>query len=170
MSWGKGDPHKDPINLVFLDEAGRLREHTRLDNLVDDDNRDEFNDILKRRRPDVIVVGGFSMATSKLSQRIKELVNPRADPDNAWAEPPREDHANTPIIYIFDEVARLYQHSPRADEEFSSFAPVAKYCIGLARYTQNPLNEYAALGSDIVAVNFDEDIESQVSHQSTKQL
>ena len=53
-------------------------------------------------------------------------------------------------------VARLYQHSPRADDEFSSFAPVAKYCIGLARYMQSPLNEYAALGPDIVAINFDE--------------
>lgn len=162
LSWGKGDPHKDPIVIVFLDEAGRLREHTRIDNLVDDDNRDEFNDILKRRRPDVIVVGGFSMATAKLSQRVKELVNPRPDPEETWGEA-RQEEPSTPIIYVYDEVARLFQHSPRADEEFSSFSPVAKYCIGLARYAQNPLNEYVALGSDIIAINFDEDIEQQVS-------
>lgn len=26
VSWGKGDPHKDAITLVFVDEAGRMRE------------------------------------------------------------------------------------------------------------------------------------------------
>ena len=158
MSWGQGDPHKDPIFMVFLDEAGRLREHTRIDNLADPENRDEFEDLLRRRRPDVIVIGGFSVATAKLSQRVKELVRPPppAGAETGWAEPRQEDYANTPIIYVHDEVARLYQHSPRADEEFSSLAPVAKYCIGLARYTQSPLNEYASLGPDIVAVNLEQ--------------
>ncbi|KAJ3557008.1 hypothetical protein NM688_g1705 [Phlebia brevispora] len=163
ISWGKGDPHKDAICMVFLDEAGRLREHTRIDNLVDEENRDEFHDMIHRRRPDVIVVGGFSMATAKLSQRIKELVNPPQEPEETWNEPPKQDEKpKTPITYCYDEVARLFQHSNRAEEEFSSFSPVAKYCIGLARYIQNPLNEYASLGSDIIALNFDEDIESQI--------
>ena len=152
--------------MVFLDEAGRLREHTRLDNLGDLDNKDEFEDLLRRRRPDVIVIGGFSIATAKLSQRVKEIVRPPPPPsaETGWAEPKLEDYNSTPIIYVHDEVARLYQHSPRADEEFSSFAPVAKYCIGLARYTQSPLNEYASLGPDIIAVNFEEPNQQDVRH------
>ena len=154
LSWGKGDPQKDAITIIYLDEGGRLREHTRVDNLVDDDNRRELRDLVKRRRPDVIVVGGFSMATAKLSHRIKELVNPK--PEYGQEEPAMESF-NIDVIYVHDEVARIYQHSRRADEEFSAFSPLAKYCIGLARYVQSPLNEYAALGSDITAITFNED-------------
>jgi hypothetical protein len=44
VSWGKGDPQKDPITLVFLDEAGRLREYTRTDNLNPSDAQ-EFSRI-----------------------------------------------------------------------------------------------------------------------------
>jgi transcription elongation factor SPT6 len=49
ISLGKGDPHKDPITLIFVDEAGRMREHTEIDNLYDADSIDEFRvkDLLK---------------------------------------------------------------------------------------------------------------------------
>ena len=170
MSWGKGDPHKDSITVVFLDEAGRLREHTKLDNLFGSDNQDEFMDILKRRRPDVIGIGGFSIATTKLSRRVKELLgtvnnsNPN-EGSGGWGEPnrPADESLNIPVIYVHDEVARLYQHSQRADEEYSALSPLSKYCVGLARYVQSPLNEYAALGSDITAITFEEEFQQLVS-------
>ncbi|OBZ75792.1 Transcription elongation factor SPT6 [Grifola frondosa] len=172
MSWGKGDPHKDSIMIVFLDEAGRLREHTRLDNLVDKEAQDEFVDILRRRRPDVIVVGGFTIATAKLSQRIKEvLAHPSGLGDDGaggggWEEQTRsEESINIPVVYVFDEVARIYQHSHRAAEEFSALSPLAKYCVGLARYTQSPLNEYAALGADITTISFDEDHQQLIQNE-----
>ncbi|KAH9935008.1 transcription elongation factor Spt6 [Fomitopsis serialis] len=154
MSWGKGEPHKDLIHLVFMDEAGRLREHTRLDNLVDQEARDEFVDILKRRRPHVIVLGGFSIATAKLAQRVKEIVT---KPNGETGDIGQDESLNIEVIYVLDEVARMYQNSRRAQEEFSALAPLARYCVGLARYTQSPLNEYAALGADIKAIMFDED-------------
>ncbi|KAI0798004.1 transcription elongation factor Spt6 [Abortiporus biennis] len=169
LSWGKGDPHKDPIYLVFLDEAGRLREHARIDNLVDAESRDEFIDLVKRRRPDVIVIGGFTMATTKLAQRVKGLLKPPAfDPNDpsTWEGPqPAVERFDIPVIYVFDEVARIYQHSKRADEEFSALSPVAKYCVGLARYTQSPLNEYAALGADILTFNFNHGTHPLVSQE-----
>jgi transcription elongation factor SPT6 len=175
VSWGKGDPQKDAITLVFLDEAGRLREHIKIDNLVDSEYRDEFTDLLKRRRPDVIVVGGFSMATTKLSSRVKEVVNgesPSAEQTNGadgWgaAEPRKEANEqafNIPVMYVRDEVARMYQHSRRAAEEFSALSPVAKYCVGLARYAQSPLNEYAALGQDITAITFEDEDQHLVGY------
>ncbi|KAI0670362.1 transcription elongation factor Spt6 [Trametes maxima] len=158
MSWGKGDPHKDSIAIIFLDEAGRLREHTKLNNLVDMENQDEFLDIIKRRRPDAIAISGFSITTSKLSRRIKELL------DGAKNSGDRSDELpNIPVIYVHDEVARIYQHSQRANEEFSALTPIGKYCIGLARYVQSPLNEYAALGSDITAITFDEEFQQLIS-------
>ncbi|KAI0780912.1 transcription elongation factor Spt6 [Trametes elegans] len=152
MSWGKGDPHKDSIAVVFLDEAGRLREHTRLDNLVNTENQDGFLDMIKRRRPDVIAVGGFSIATTKLARRIKELIDGSKNSGDRSDEVP-----STPVIYVHDDVARIYQHSPRANEEFSALTAIGKYCIGLARYVQSPLNEYAALGSDITAITFEDE-------------
>ena len=166
MSWGKGDPQKDVITLVFLDEAGRLREHLKIDNLVDAETRLEFCDVLRRRRPDVIAIGGLSMATTKLVQQIKELFSkpPVPPPENgvdtaqvATGEAPNAIPLNIPIVYIRDDVARLYQHSKRAAEEFTAFSLTAKYCVGLARYAQNPLIEFAALGADITAITFDED-------------
>lgn len=158
VSWGKGDPHKDAITLVLIDEAGRLREHTKLDNLVDQDLKDEFQDLLSRRKPDVIVIGGFSMATTKLAVRVKEVL--RGDSPDGMSDSPPVNHVpafDIPIVYVSDEVARIYQHSKRAADEFSALSPTAKYCVGMARYTQSPLLEFAALGSDISAISFDED-------------
>lgn len=146
ISWGKGDPQRDAITLVFLDKAGRLRETTKIDNLVDSDLRDEFIDILKRRNPDVIVVGGFHINTNKLTKVIRELLHP----DTASGSSNQQSF-DIPITYVHDEVARMYQHSKRSSE-FSALSPTAKYCVGLARYAQSPLNEYAALGSDITAI------------------
>ena len=155
ISWGKGDPHKDAITLVYVDEAGRMREHTKIDNLHDSDNTDEFIDLLTRRKPDVAVVGGFSIATLKLMHRVKELF--RGSP-NQDGDPLRGEGAfDIPAIYVHDDVARIYQHSKRAADEFSALSPTAKYCVGLARYVQSPLNEFAALGPDITAISFDED-------------
>jgi transcription elongation factor SPT6 len=159
ISWGKGDPHKDPITLVFVDEAGRMREHTKIDNLHDTDNIDEFKDLLKRRKPDVAVVGGFTVATLKLMNRVKELFrgsSAAAPAEHGWGTS-NEQAFEIPAIYVCDDVARIYQHSKRAAEEFSALPPNAKYCVGLARYVQSPLNEFAALGPDIAAISLDED-------------
>ncbi|CAL1704685.1 unnamed protein product [Somion occarium] len=157
MSWGQGNPQKDVITVVYMDDAGRLREHTKLDNLYDAEIKDEFIDLLRRRKPDVIVIGGFSIATASLSKRVKELIQPPAPdpPANGWdSAPPSQESFDIPVIYVYDEVARLYQNSKRAEEEFSALSSIAKYCVGLARYTQSPLNEYAALGADIAAVSY----------------
>ena len=61
MSWDKGDPQKDAITIVFIDEMGRMREHTKIDNLNDNDFREEFKDLLIRRKPAFTVIGSFSV-------------------------------------------------------------------------------------------------------------
>ncbi|TFK42525.1 transcription elongation factor SPT6 [Crucibulum laeve] len=162
ISWGKGDPQKDAITLVFVDEAGRMREHTKIDNLHDPEMLDEFIDLLKRRKPEVIVVGGFSMATLKLTNRVKDVLRGstgQPQGENSWGSAPvsNEQAFDIPVIYVNDDVARIYQHSKRAADEFGTLSPTAKYCVGLARYTQSPLNEFAALGPDITAIPFEED-------------
>jgi transcription elongation factor SPT6 len=158
VSWGKGDPQKDHIMLVFLDEAGRLREHTRIDNLNDLEYQDEFRDFVRRRKPDVIAIGGFSVATTRLSSQIKETLHLTPAEGGTFVNPSElQEFSRITITYVFDEVARKYQHSKRVGDEFAAFSPIIKYCIGLARYLQNPLNEYAALGSNITAITFEEE-------------
>ena len=60
-------------------------------------------------------------------------------------------------------VARMYQHSKRAKEEFSALTLTAKYCVGIARYTQSPVNEFAALGEDLAALTLDDEIQNMAS-------
>lgn len=157
VSWGKGDPQKDHITLVFLDEAGRLREHTRIDNLNDVEYQDEFRDFVRRRKPDVIAIGGFSVATTRLSSQVKETLHQNLAEDGTLANPgDAQEFSRIAITYVSDEVARKYQHSNRVADELASFSPIIKYCIGLSRYVQNPLNEYAALGPDITTIVFEE--------------
>ncbi|KAF9075222.1 transcription elongation factor SPT6 [Rhodocollybia butyracea] len=155
VSWGKGDPQKDAISVVFMDELGRYREWIKIDNLVDTETRDEFIDMIHRRKPDVIVVGGFTMATAKLSKRVKEIVTGRSDAEasGSFTEPTFD----IPVIYVPDGLARLFMNSIRSKNEFTALPANARYCVGLARYVQSPLNEYAAVGSDIAAISFDEE-------------
>ncbi|KIY43359.1 hypothetical protein FISHEDRAFT_53087 [Fistulina hepatica ATCC 64428] len=156
LSWGKGDPQRDAITVVFLDEEGRLREHTNIDNLADPSLRTEFIDLVSRREPDVIVISGFSIATLKLSEKVKKLLHAGTRPESEVSAQDKPAF-DIPVIYGYDDVARIYQHSKRAEEEFSTLTQIARYCVGLARYTQNPLNEFAALGADITAIAFEEE-------------
>jgi transcription elongation factor SPT6 len=151
--------------MVFLDDGGRMREHTKLDNLFDNETQDEFLDLLRRRKPNVIVVGGFTMATTKLAVRLREIVRGKKLTEDGWVDNDAVTYEplDIPVIYIQDDVARVYQHSQRAVQEFGTLPLLARYCVGLARYAQSPLNELAALGPDIVSLTFDEDVQQLVS-------
>lgn len=161
-SWGKGDPKKDEINLVLLDEFGRMREHLQIDNLTDVQNEDIFRDLVRRRKPDCVVVGGYEMNTTKLRRRIREVLNPSLSNDDdgnvnmSFGQEEVDPAFQIPVIYGYDQVAKIYQHSKRAAAEFPELNVVGRFCVGIARYTQSPLNEFAALGSDCTAVLVDE--------------
>lgn len=156
VSCGKGDNQKDPTHLVFLDEAGRMREYSKIDKVEDTEFVEEFTDILKKRKPDVIVVGGFSTVTLTVTKRIKEILR-GGDISVSHGMTVNGQAFDIPVIYVFDDVARIYQHSNRAGAEFNALPTIAKYCVGLARYTQSPLNEFAALGSDITAITLEDE-------------
>ena len=87
VSWGKGDPQKDHITLVFLDEAGRLREYTRIDNLNDLEFQDKFRGFVRCRKPNVIAIGGFSVATTRLTSQIKETLHLTNAEDSTFVNP-----------------------------------------------------------------------------------
>lgn len=166
VSHGVGDPRKSAIAVVFLDEFGRLLEHTSFDSLrapppVEEGDppnpRRDFIALLRRRRPDVVVVNGFSARTVDLRREIEDIV--RAAHDELIADEgldaQQAAHTAVDVISCYDDVARLYQHSPRAAAEFAELSVLGRYCVGLARYAQSPVNEFAALGDDLVAIQLD---------------
>ena len=101
--------------------------------------------------------------TTKPSARTKEVLSGKLAEGYPHAPewcPPKTGNQQVfdiPVIYIWDEVARIYQHSKHAAEEFSVLSPIAKYCVRLACYAQNPLDEYAALSPDITAISFEDE-------------
>jgi len=174
LSQGNGDPRRDSVYAVFLDSDGHFREHLKLDSLesMEESQHEAFTELLKRRRPQVVVVGGFTPSTRRLMNEFRtlagaisrEIVESEMDLDEEEEEKAmpaderqrrRDARAAFESTYVNDEVARIYQNSARATAEFSELSPVAKYCVGLARYAQSPLNEYAALGQDLAALTYD---------------
>ncbi|WFC97997.1 Transcription elongation factor spt6 [Malassezia yamatoensis] len=177
VSDGVSDPRKSEVVAVFLDQEGRFLEHVTFDSLrpptqatqmqraeamergeqVAEDSRDKFVNLIKRRRPDAIIVNGFSARTMELKTIANELsraaLNERIDKEHL--EGRAIEHARMDVISVFDDTARLYQNTERAKFEFPELSILARYCIGLARYAQSPVNEYAALGNDLSAVQFD---------------
>ena len=170
ISHGAGDPRKDHVFVVFVDNQGRFRDHFKLDNLrradfnpngpPQEDCRQRLKDLLKLRRPDVVVIGGFSYRTHALHEDVKSILEEHIqDMDSVLAEEypeqlTRAAQAELEAIYVPDSIARMFQNSKRAAEEFPDLPKLGRYCVGLARYAQSPLNEYAALGSDLTAMPF----------------
>lgn len=180
VSHGGGDPRKDVVQAIYLDERGRFREHTSFDDLrpltprqleereaerertrgkaVFTDHREDFVKLLKNRRPDVIVVSGWSTRTVELKNNLKELADQAHQDictmDNLDSDMEREQ-ALIDVVTCHDDVARIYQHSARAAEEFPELSELGRYCLALARYAQSPVNEFAALGNDLTAIILD---------------
>lgn len=172
ISHGDGDYRKLHIETIFLDAGGRLRQRTEFESIPrppepeSPEGKDfnlphpsrEFVQLLINRRPDVIVVNGFSPRTMLLKQDVVECVKVAVQHiiDNKKIPADQHDLAQIDVIHCHDDVARLYQHSPRAAEEFPSFSTLARYCIALARYVQSPVQEFAALTEeDLLALRYD---------------
>ncbi|KAG9251999.1 transcription elongation factor SPT6 [Emericellopsis atlantica] len=154
---GMGDPGRDPIFWAWVDDDGRVLEHGKFVNLARDEaQRDEFVDLVERRRPDVVACCGWSANSHKMVRDLDALVREKnllgtefEDPDTGeWRSEPLE------VMVVNDEVARLYKDSKRGHAEHPSLNPFTRYCVGLARYMQNPMKEYAALGKDVSSLLF----------------
>lgn len=166
LSNGAGTLGRDPVNWAWVEEDGRVFENGKFLNLtvadpergIEEDGADvsAFVELVIRRRPDVIGISGFSADTRKLYKQIERIVEKK---DLRGADYSNEDDQvvsdRLEVVIVNDEVARLYQTSDRANIEHPGFAPLTKYCVGLAKYLQNPMKEYASLGKNITSISFD---------------
>ncbi|OAA68074.1 transcription elongation factor [Niveomyces insectorum RCEF 264] len=157
LSNGLGDPARDPVYWSWVEEDGRVLEHGRFGNLArDDKERDAFAELVQRRRPDVIGVSGFSADTHKLVKDVESLVHEKGFMGPEYDDPETNEYRSDllEVVVVNDEVARLYKDSERAVADHPSLQSMTRYCVALARYMQNPMKEYAALGKDVQSLMF----------------
>lgn len=157
LSNGSSDPGRDDVCWAWIEEDGRVLEHGKFKNISRDSaTRDTFVELVQRRKPDVIGIGGFSVETNKLIKEIRDLIVDRDLRGADFDDPETEELRSEPleVVVVNDEVARLYKDSPRALAEHPALPSLTRYCVALAKYLQNPMKEYAALGNDVISLSF----------------
>ncbi|OIW23683.1 transcription elongation factor [Coniochaeta ligniaria NRRL 30616] len=156
VSNGMNDVNREGVAWAYVDEDGRVLEHGKFSNLARDaDQRDQFEEIVRRRQPDVIGVSGFSADTHRLIKDVENLVGEKNLSGGVYEDPETGDDRVDllEVVVVNDEVARLYKDNPRAVAEHPTLPPLTRYCVALAKYMQNPLKEYAALGKDVISLS-----------------
>ena len=165
LSNGEATIGKEPFCWAYVDEAGRAQGNGKLLDLTmgdpergteDDEDVQLLVNIVEYFKPDVIGISGWSAETRKLYKQVEELVE-RKDLHGAEYEDENGNNRSDKleVMIVNDEVARLYKSSDRANKENPTFAPLTKYCVGLAKYLQDPMKEYASLKEDIISIIFD---------------
>ncbi|AEO62269.1 uncharacterized protein THITE_2106254 [Thermothielavioides terrestris NRRL 8126] len=155
LSNGMGDPNRDPIYWTWVEEDGRVVEHGKFINLArDESQRELFAELVRRRNPDVVGVSGFSADTHRLIKDIEGIISEKGLMGPEYDDPEANEYRSDllEVVVVNDEVARLYKDSPRAVAEHPTLNSLSRYCIALARYMQNPMKEYAALGRDVTSL------------------
>jgi transcription elongation factor SPT6 len=156
---GRGRMNETYVQWVWVEEDGRMVESGQFEDLrVEKETKDvaKFVELVERRRPDVIALSGYHPDTRRLYRQLCDIVE-KADLRGApyTDEDDKEVSDQLEVVIINDETARAYSASKRAKEEFPTARnPVFPYCVGLARYLQSPMKEYAALGKDLVQIQF----------------
>ncbi len=156
MSNGMGDVHREAIGWTWVEEDGRVLEQGTFVNLARDESaRERFTELVQRRRPDLIGVSGFSADSHRLVKDIEGLISEKGLMGPEYEDPEtNEDRCDLlEVLVVNDEVARLYKDSPRGVAEYPTSSSLTRYCIALARYLQNPMKEYAALGKDVASLS-----------------
>ena len=161
---GNGIPGRDPVYYAYVNDEGRVVENGKFVELAPGDRERElpdgkdvraFVDLVRRREPEVIGIAGMSPETRKIHKYISDIVKDHDLRGPTFDEHDRDSNEHLEVVIVNDEVARIYQTSERAQRDHPGFPQLTHYCVALAKYLQDPLKEYAALGKDIVSISFD---------------
>ncbi|KAI9860448.1 MAG: Transcription elongation factor spt6 [Trichoglossum hirsutum] len=157
VSGGNTESGRDGVCWAWVEEDGRVLENGKFANLKqDEDAKRSFVELVQRRRPDVIGVAGFTVATYHLFKDIRHIISDENLRGTEFEDPETGEERTEPleVVMVNDEVARLYHCSERAVIEHPGLSPLGRYCVALAKYLQNPMKEYAALLKDVVSISF----------------
>jgi transcription elongation factor SPT6 len=148
ISGGMCEFGRDAILAVMVDEDGNVVDNAKLDDPRHEDFKTKLVKLIEDQTPDVVGIAGFTVNSSKLYDIVKKIIE-----DEKLT--PGGDAGDTQLglVWVQDEVARLFQNSKQGIAEFSEQPPLLRYCIALARYVQSPMLEYAALGREISAIH-----------------
>lgn len=164
LSLGGGTSGRDAVNWAYVSDDGRVLENGKFTELAPGnlerglpDGKDvaNFVELVTRREPEVVGVSGWSPETRRLMANIEEIIkthNLRGAPYPDENDRDRSDPLE--VVVVNDEVARFYKSSRKAKEQHPGLPELTLYCVAIAKYMQDPLKEYAALGSDLVSINF----------------
>ncbi|KAK4686395.1 transcription elongation factor SPT6, partial [Tremellales sp. Uapishka_1] len=169
---GKGSIN-DAVMAIFLDREGNVRGQTKFDNLKDEEPRQRFIDWVEKRNPTVVAIGGMSIHTAKLKEDVVSALRDLAQKTTGERPPIAETFGShddflaammehdqriapslVPLIFVNDATARMYMTSEEAEKEHPTLPLNGRYALGLARYTQDPLNAYCRLGKSIASITF----------------
>mmetsp|Transcript_9073 Transcript_9073/g.33463 ORF Transcript_9073/g.33463 Transcript_9073/m.33463 type:complete len:1362 (-) Transcript_9073:4213-8298(-) len=155
-----GRTEDEPTAFVFLDPNGEIQEtilwrfppymsREVRTGQVGDGNGDLRNDPpkteqqlvqektlifnIKRHNPDVIAVGASGLNCRKIYRVIEEIQKRISEENRVRME------------FVPDEVARMYENSELASQEFKEIPSVVRRAISLGRYLNDPLSEIARL-------------------------
>lgn len=184
ITTGRGDV-RDAVIAIILDQEGNIRSQNKFDNLKDELNKAAFFELLDKRSPQVVAIGGMSVHTSKLKEDATVALRDYAiqrfgeNPPVSAAFDDPEHYAHElahfddrlrphmiPMIFPSDATARLYMTSEEAEKEHPTLPANGRYALGLARYTQNPLNSYCKVARSIASVTFVEHHQKLVCRDS----
>lgn len=161
LSLSNGDAKRDAAVLaVAMDYDGSIVENLKFsENYRDSAFEKKLVDLMRKFKPEVVAVSGYTPENQYLLRRVRDIVGMNkltVEADQYEGEGEEEDEDTTvplPVIYVTNETARVYEHSASASKEFGDKPKVMKFCVGIARYVQNPLLEYISLGDAITSVS-----------------
>lgn len=185
---GQGTVH-DAVLAVPVDPEGIVRSPRKFDNLRDAGPRSAFIEMIEKRKPQVIVIGGLSVQTGRLRDDAQAALRDHAihlltERHPEARQPVSEDYSSheefqdamadfdaqlqrylKPLVFVNDATARLYMNSEEAAKEHPELPVNGRFALGLARYAQNPLNAYCRLGRRIADVTYVEHHQKLVSNE-----
>lgn len=161
---GGGTIGRDPVYWAYVNDEGRVPESNIFKDIgpgdaergiPDGKDVDALVEVIRRRDPEVIAVSGWVPETRKLLANMVTLIKNHDLRGATYTDDDDNDRSDLlDVILVNDEVARRSKTSERMRNEYSGRSEMTLYCVGLARYLQSPLQEYAALGRDLVSINF----------------
>ncbi|ODV94945.1 hypothetical protein PACTADRAFT_50786 [Pachysolen tannophilus NRRL Y-2460] len=147
----------DAVISAMLDDEGKLIDLVKFEEYVKDDEFDAtFIKLVQKNKPDVIAVSGCNVSTatilysklSKIVENTKLTVNDDDDLEFETGQPPLLE-----LLWVNNETARLYENSKRGANDYPGKSSLAKFVIGIAKYVQQPLLEYIALGENLPSLS-----------------
>ena len=95
-----------------------------------------FKDLVMRRRPHVVVVGGESKEAMKIVELFKEILNNLEE---------QEQFPKIRVELLDNTLATVYSVSKKGLADFSDYPPLLLQSISVARKMQDPLLEFSQL-------------------------